>query len=233
MSDERVVMAEVGAPPAVASRRIADQVRERILDGRLAPGTRIIQDEIADELRASRLPVREALRILESAGLVTLKSNSGAWVSSMTLRDCELNYRMREKLEPLLLSESFPRLSAVDVDHLQQIQAEIERNEDVERFLVLDREFHWVTYRHHDADELAKIVGRLWDTTQHYRRAFTHLAGDERRWIIHSEHRLLVDAARSGDLTGAMAQLETHIRRTRVELAHHPEVFQADLVADR
>jgi len=220
-------MVEAAAPSTVASRRIADQVRERILDGRLAPGTRIIQDEIADELSSSRLPVREALRILESAGLVTLKSNSGAWVSSMTLRDCELSYRMREKLEPLLLSESLPHLTAADIEELQQVQAQIEIDaDDVERFLVLDRQFHWITYRRHDADELAKIVGRLWDTTQHYRRAFTRLAGAERRWIIHAEHRLLVEAVRSGDLTSAEEQLETHIRRTRVELAHHPEAFQ-------
>jgi DNA-binding GntR family transcriptional regulator len=221
-------MAGAAAPSTVASRRIADQVRERILDGRLAPGTRIIQDEIADELSASRLPVREALRMLESAGLVTLKANSGAWVSSMTLRDCELSYRMREKLEPLLLSESLPHLTATDVEELGQVQAQIEADDDVERFLVLDRQFHWITYRRHDAEELARIVGRLWDTTQHYRRAFTRLTGADRRWIIHAEHRLLVDAVRSGDLTSAMEQLETHIRRTRVELVHHPEVFQTD-----
>ena len=145
----------------------------------------------------------------------------------MTLRDCELTYRMREKLEPLLLGESLPRLTASDVAELEELQTEIERNDDVERFLVLDREFHWVTYRRHDADDLARIVGRLWDSTQHYRRAFTRLAGEDRRWIIHSEHRLLIDAVRSRDLATAADQLEIHIRRTRVELANHPELFEA------
>lgn len=218
-------MDEAGRPSAVASQRIADHVRDRILTGHLAPGTRIIQDEIADELKASRLPVREALRILESDGLVTLKANSGAWVSSMTLRDCELSYKMREKLEPLLLAESLPRLTSDDLLELEQLQEQIEQNDDVERFLVLDRAFHWVTYRRNDAPELARVVGRLWDTTQHYRRAFTRLAGNGRLWVTHSEHRLLVDAVTSRDLATSTEVLETHIRRTRVELEHHPEVF--------
>ena len=221
-------MSEEVAPSAraaVASQRIADQIRERILAGHLMPGTRIIQDEIAEELGASRLPVREALRILQSAGLVTLKSNSGAWVSSMTPRDCELSYTMRERLEPLLLAESMLKLTIDDIVQIDAIQTEIEQTDDVEEFLVLDRRLHWATYQHHDADELATFVARLWDTTQHYRRAFTHLAGAKRRWIIVSEHQLLIEALRDRDVQTAQNVLAMHIRRTRVELAQHPEVF--------
>ncbi len=97
------------APPAtVASQRIADHVREQILSGGLKPGARIRQDDLAEELSASRLPVREALRILQSAGLVTLQSNQGAWVTRLDQRDCERNYQIRERLEPLLLRESMP-----------------------------------------------------------------------------------------------------------------------------
>ncbi|MGV9349270.1 GntR family transcriptional regulator [Streptomyces spiralis] len=210
----------------VASRRIADQLRERILDGRLPPGSRIVQDELAEELHTSRLPVREALRILEARGLVTLRANQGAWVSRMDMRECTLNYQIRERLEPFLLAQSAPRLTIEDIDELSRLQERIEQTEDVEEFLVLDRELHWATYRHHEAEELASIVARLWDTTQHYRRAFTRLAGDRRRWIIGAEHRLLIEALRDQDLTSAQRILELHIRRTRVELAHHPEVFE-------
>ncbi|GAA4661278.1 GntR family transcriptional regulator [Amycolatopsis dongchuanensis] len=218
--------ARTGVPAAVASQRIAEEIRERILNGTLPPGTRIIQDELADELHTSRLPVREALRILESRGLVTLRANQGAWVTSMDRRECELSYKIRERVEPLLLAESAPRLSEDDIAELARLQDRIEQAHDVEEFLVLDRELHWATYRHHQAEELASIVARLWDTTQHYRRAFTRLTGDRRRWIIGSEHRLLIEALRDRDHTSAERILELHIRRTRVELAQHPEVFQ-------
>jgi len=80
-----------GTGVTVASQRIAETVRERILTGQLKPGARIRQDELAGELSSSRLPVREALRILQSGGLVTLKSNRGAWVTSLDQRDCELS----------------------------------------------------------------------------------------------------------------------------------------------
>jgi DNA-binding GntR family transcriptional regulator len=214
-----------GTPAAVASQRIADQLRERILSGALPPGARIKQDEVAAELHTSRLPVREALRILQSAGLVTLRANQGAWVTSMDMRDCELSYKIRERIEPLLLSESAPRLADDDLTELSRLQEQIERTDDVERFLVLDRRLHWLTYRHHHADDLAAIVARLWDTTQHYRRAFTRLTMARRRWVINAEHHLLVEALCDRDTASAETILTLHIRRTREELSRHPEVF--------
>jgi DNA-binding GntR family transcriptional regulator len=218
--------ADGGMPSAVASQRIADHLRERILSGQLKPGTRVLQDELAEEFEASRLPVREALRILSSSGLVTLRSNRGAWVSKLDQRDCDLSYKIRERLEPLLLSESMPSFTPDDVNGLVELQERIEANSDVEQFLVLDRQLHWATYKYHDAQQLANMVARLWDTTQHYRRAFSHLTGSQRAWIINSEHRLLIEAIRVQD--GAMAQrvLAMHIKRTRSELNNHPEVFQ-------
>jgi DNA-binding GntR family transcriptional regulator len=153
----------VAGPAEVASQRVADELRERILAGRLAPGTRIIQDELAGELNTSRLPVREALRILESRGLVTLRANQGAWVTSMDVRECGLSYRIRERLEPLLLAESAPRLSDEDIDAMAAVQERIEATEDVEEFLVLDRRLHWAVYQHHDAarpgGDRAPVVG--------------------------------------------------------------------------
>lgn len=209
----------------VASQRIADVIGERILAGRLAPGTRIIQDEIADELKASRLPVREALRILESRGLVTLRANAGAWVSHMDLHDCVLSYTIRERIEPLLLAESIPRLDDGAIASLAAIQQDISRCTDVEQFLVLDRQFHWTSYSGHQAPRLATMIERLWDTTQHYRRAFVRLGSSE-AWIVDAEHDLLVESIRSRDIETASSILKTHIRRTKVKLALHPELFE-------
>jgi DNA-binding GntR family transcriptional regulator len=211
---------------AVASQRIADQLREQILSGLLPPGTRIIQDKLAEELQTSRLPVREALRILQSGGLVTLRANQGAWVTQMDMHECELRYKMRERLEPLLLAESAPHLTDADIAELAELQARIEQTSDVEQFLVLDRRLHWTTYRHHRAEELSTIVARLWDCTQHYRRAFTRLAADHRDWIIRAEHNLLIEALRDQDHESAQHILELHIRRTRVELSRHPDLFE-------
>ena len=212
-------------PTQVASQRIADILAERILAGELAPGTRIKQDELADELSASRIPVREALRILDSRGLVTLRANAGAWVAEMSLHDLGLSYQIRERIEPLLLAESLPSLSDLEVDRMREIQAEIESNDDIERFLVLDRAFHWASYSGARAPQLTLMVERLWDTTQHYRRAFSRMIGTDRAWVVNSEHQLLVEAVAARNLENASTVLSMHIRRTRVELARHPEML--------
>lgn len=212
-------------PSSVVSQRVADVLADRILSGHLVAGARIKQDELADEFATSRIPVREALRILETRGLVVLKANAGAWVSSMTLRDLELSYEIRERIEPLLLAESLPRLSEDQVRHLGELQERIEENDDVERFLELDREFHWTSYAGNDAPHLAAMVARLWDTTQFYRRAYVKMTGGQGSWVINSEHRLLLEAIQRRDLDSATALLALHIRRTRGALAAHPELM--------
>ncbi|QDN93409.1 GntR family transcriptional regulator [Streptomyces sp. RLB3-6] len=214
--------------PGVASRRIAEHLREQILAGRLSPGERIVQDEIAEQFGASRLPVREALRILESSGLVTLRSSTGAWVTTMEQRDCEIAYKIRERVEPLALAESLAALSDTDIDRLEEIQAQIEASAGVEDFLRLDRELHTLTYSGCTLTELSNMVNRYWDMTQHYRRAFTRLAGADRKWVINTEHRLLIEAIRRRDVETAEHVLVGHIKRTRLELLRHPEVFSTE-----
>lgn len=221
-------MNDVAARRPVASQRIADVLAERILSGKLAPGARIIQDELADELRASRIPVREALRILASRGLVTLRANAGAWVAEMTLHDLGMSYEIRERIEPLLLIDSMERLQPDDLDRMATLEEQIENNTDVEEFLRLDRLFHWTSYDRHRAPHLAAIIAQLWDTTQHYRRAFVRLTQSQDSWIIFAEHRLLLEALRTKDADTAGSVLASHIRRTRLALNAHPELFVDD-----
>ncbi len=218
-------MATTPSGNPVASQRVAEVIAARILSGELAPGTRIKQEELAAELDASRVPVREALRILESRGLVVLRANSGAWVAEMTPGDLALSYQIRERVEPLLLANSMPRLTDDDVARLIEIQDAIEATDDVEEFLVLDRQLHWTTYRGHETAILATMVERLWDTTQHYRREFIRISGGPRSWVTNSEHRLLIEAIERRDESAAQDVLALHIRRTRVELGTHPEAF--------
>jgi DNA-binding GntR family transcriptional regulator len=209
-----------------ARQRIADHLREAILGGDIAPGQRVRQEEVANRLGASRLPVREALRMLEAEGLIEHETNKGARVPRLDMHEVDVIYQMRERLEPLALSESIPHLTEVDLLRLKHIQEQIEANIDVGHFLELDREFHLLTYTGCRIDPLSSMVTRLWNSTQHYRRAFVSLSGSGRRWVINAEHRLLLDAVERRDITDAERYLNGHIRRTRIELARHPEVFR-------
>ena len=208
-----------GAPSkTVASHRIAEQLREQILSGELAPGERIRQEEVAAALGASRLPVREALRILHSQGLVVIKANHGAWVSQMDFDECQLTYKMRERLEPLALVESIPNLAAATLEQLNEIQERIEANDDLEEFLRLDRKLHLLSYAGNPYAELNALIERLWNTTQPYRRTYVERSGHARDWVINAEHRLLLDAIGRSDTQDAERILTGHIRRTRLAL---------------
>ncbi len=108
---------------------------------------------------------------------------------------------------------------------IRAIQQRIEQGVDVAEFLILDREFHMATYTGCTDEHLMSSVTRLWNATQHYRRAFMSVSGPGRAWIVNAEHRLLMEAIERQDADDAELYLLGHIRRTRKELARHPEIF--------
>ena len=226
MPEARTRRTQRGTDP-VTSQRIASALREAILAGDLTPGTWLRQDDIATRFGTSRLPVREALRILEAEGLTALSPNRGARIPTLEFHEVNTYYRMRERLEPLTLIESLPNLSEEQIALLERIQAEIESNTDVSRFLALDRQFHMTSYAGCSSEQLMAATIRLWNSTQHYRRAFMLLTGPDRAFFVNAEHRLLLDAIRRRDAEDAERFLTGHIRRTRVELTRHPELFAA------
>lgn len=208
-----------------ASLRIAAALRQEILDGTRKPGERILQELVAEEFGASRLPVREALRMLESDGLVTLVANTGAWVTAMDLAECTETYLIRERLDSLLLSRAVAKYTEVDIGHLARLLQAIEDASDVTGYLAADREFHLESYKPARMDNLYSMVKRMWDTTEHYRRAYSQIIGWEGLQITHSEHKLLFEAFKHRDAEDAERLMFSHLRRTRLELARHPEVF--------
>jgi DNA-binding GntR family transcriptional regulator len=218
-------MAQSAVRDGITGARVADELRDAILRGEHPPGTRLRQEELAAQYGASRVPVREALRILESEGLVTTVANAGAWIARLSLDECVELYQVRERIEPLLLRYSLSHLTAEQIERLADLVEEMRQSRDVERFLVLDRAFHLGSYAGADTTFLGPTVERLWNTTQHYRRAYTRLLDGESNRILHDEHHMLVAAIRDGDSEEAERVLFGHIRRTRLQLSRHPEVF--------
>ncbi|NUT57515.1 MAG: GntR family transcriptional regulator [Agromyces sp.] len=213
------------AAHGAAGRRIADALRRDILDGVLAPGTRIRQERLAEEYGASRVPVREAIRALEGEGLVTVVANTGAWVSRLSLAECDELYRVRERIEPLLIRMSIPGLGETDAAELARLADAMESAADADEFVRLDRAFHDLTYRGAETLMLGDTVAQLWNRTQAYRRVYSRLFLRHAARAVHHEHHLLVHAIETGDADDAERVLLGHIRRTRLALAQHPEVF--------
>ncbi|MEL0149752.1 MAG: GntR family transcriptional regulator, partial [Pontimonas sp.] len=193
--------------------------------GEHRPGERIVQEELAERYGGSRIPVREALRQLESEGLVRLVANTGAWVQSLTMAQCSEVYQTRERLEPLLLRHSAEHLTDDVVHSLDELAQKMENSGDIEEFLELDREFHFATYRAEGTYVLRDHLPRQWNTPPPQRRAYPRRVDSEHKRTVHDDHHMLVSALRDGDLKLAEQIVAIHIRRTRVNLERHPEIF--------
>ena len=214
------------AETSVLSHAIANDLREGIMLGRYQLGTRVRQDELAERYGTSRIPVREALRDLESEGLVVLVPNRGAWIAKIDIEECVEIYKIREYMEPLALSESLKQMDAGTVEQLERLVKQIEAAQELEEFLKFDREFHLLSYSHAKMPTLSSMIERFWNTTQHYRRAYSRVIGREGQWIIHHEHRLIMDAISRRDSVDAEQLLQVHIRRSRCQLQKNERILQ-------
>lgn len=209
------------------SVEIAGSVRELILSGRLGPGERIRQHELATDYGVSRLPVREALRQLENEGLVVQVPHSGARVSSISLAECAELYTLREALEPAVLAQSVPNLTAADVEELELCLGRLEAvNGDVAAWLMQDRLFHLGSFQACGMPTGLNLVERFYNQTQPFRRSYYGALDEAKLKVVHLEHRLLFDAIARKDPGDAHAYQRSHIRRTRLELMSNPALAE-------
>lgn len=206
---------------------VTRQVREAILDGRLKPGGRVGQEQLARQFGVSRIPVREALRRLESEGLITLVPHSGARVARLDMSECNELYRIRELVEPTVLEESARRLTGDQLASLRKLVGDMEQAAgEPARWLDLDRRFHLQSFAAAPMPRMLSMVERFWNQTQHYRRAYLASDHGANRQVANFEHRLIFDAISLRDPSGAAMRLCSHIRRTRITLTKAPDLFE-------
>lgn len=202
----------------VARQSIVEELRARILDGTYGAGARVRQEDVAEEFNLSRLPVREALRELESEGLLIIEPHRGARVAAVDRTELEQIYTLRAAVEPLAIQRSVPNLEPTDFEDLERLATRMEQSHDIEEFLSADREFHLASYRGVQFPLIVQLVERFWNTTQHYRRSFAEVRTPDQFQLAHSDHRMLIQAARDKNSDVAAAIVKRHIERTRDDL---------------
>jgi DNA-binding GntR family transcriptional regulator len=131
--------------PHPVQATIASQLRAAILSGQLELGAHLPETDLAAQMAVSRIPVREALRLLEQEGLVTRRPNHGCFVISFMAQDVREVFSLRAHLENMALAWAAPHLTAVDFAGLRALVAEQEAviaAGDYERLAALDMRFH-------------------------------------------------------------------------------------------
>jgi DNA-binding GntR family transcriptional regulator len=197
--------------------RTLSSIRKSILSGEYAPGSWLRLNKLTSETGASLIPVREALRILETERLVESIPNRGARVLPLSASDMNDLYAVRTILEVEAIRISPPlddatRAEMQDVLGLIQVAvAEADRDEVIR----LNREFHFALYRRSGSPWLVYLIEMLWNHNERYQRMSLHFRHD----AADVEHRAIVDALTAGDSVAAAEALRTHLQTTIAGIA--------------
>ncbi len=206
---------------------VARTLRREIVEGLLPPKERIKQGAVAERLQVSRLPVREALQQLASEGMVSLEKDVGARVTALDPKELIETYIVREALEPVLTEHAARRIGPERLEELRAINVESElcaERDDHSGYLAADRGLHGGIFEAAQLPRVNSVVSGMLHTAERYRRAYSLLP--HRLEISVVEHRMILDALERGAAEDAGELHRIHVRRTRLTLSAHPEMFE-------
>lgn len=188
---------------------IYDQLREMIQTGEVAPESRLPLAPLAERFGTSEIPVREALRMLQRDGLITIVSHRGATVASVSWEELHEAILIRTYLEILAVQEAVPHHTPETVRTLRNHIDDMSRAalslspRSADSFSVANREFHRSLYEPCPHPLLKSQIQELWDRVWQTRsQSLFYMARDQME-RAHREHVAMVDAAERGDVRGA------------------------------
>jgi DNA-binding GntR family transcriptional regulator len=188
---------------------VASVLREAITTGHLQANEPLPQDEIAAQLRVSHIPVREALRQLESEGLVTYQPNRGATVSALTSEEIREIYEIRAILETSAIRRAAGGLTAEQLLHARDLLDQAEQAAAGAEWGALDVDFHEAVYALEDRPRLHEIITGLLRRVDRYWLSRGLMLKHRDQFDL--EHRSLLEAMERRDGEAAAALLERHL----------------------
>ena len=198
-----------------AAEQAAQALRDEILSGAIASGTRLGEADLASRLSVSRTPIREALSRLAAEGLVELQPHRGARVATWSTEQLREIFELRLRLEPYAVRQAVPHLTGDQLAELDELATEMTKV-DRDQLVELNRRFHGMFI---DAAGSPPLAGAL--------RAVTHAAvvhqnfhdytPDALRRSLH-HHVEMVAAARAGDGDWAEAIMRAHLYNARATM---------------
>jgi DNA-binding GntR family transcriptional regulator len=177
-----------------------DSLRRAILEGHLAPGTMLREQDLVEWLEVSRTPIREALRRLHTEGLVDATPYRSVTVREFDVEDIREEYVLRAALEGLAAEMAVKNLTDDDIVQLEEAAsslAECLDAQELDRYLEANHTFHFMLYRLSGSKRLVSTIDMSWKKLNLYRQfAFSQPQGWDEEQNFHQE---LLDACRRRD----------------------------------
>lgn len=197
--------------PPTTQQFVLSELRRAILARELLPNQPIRQDSVARGLGVSRVPLREALKILEAEGQVVYRPHRGYTVAELSLTDLLEVYRLRELLESEAAALAVERYGAPELERVEQEHRAVvdaAERDDLVEMIAANRRFHFALLEPAGMPRLMRVIRTLWDTTDAYRAVYYNSADNRSRVL--DEHEAIVRTARNRDGTELVRLLHAH-----------------------
>ena len=217
---------------AKAVQKAYDLVRNRIIKGDYPPSQRLTEQEIADASGVSRTPVREALRRLQSEGLVRVSANQGAVVVEWSEGDAKDVFELRALLEPYGASRAATRITPEGVAQLKSLasrqyeECKQRKKGYLERISKLNREFHRTLHEFADSPRLSMLMPMLIEAPLVIRTFAEYDPAELLRSAAH--HLEIVAALEAGDADWAESIMRSHIHAAQYSVQRMRNIRNAE-----
>lgn len=191
---------------------VLNTLRRAILLGELKPGERLMELHLAERLGVSRTPIREAIRMLELEGLVTMIPRRGAAVAQITEKSMNDVLEVRRALDALCAELACDRITPEELEALRLAREAFETavaTRDTKEIAHADVAFHDIIVRATGNQRLIQLVNTL--SEQMYRYRFEYIKDTRQHETLVKEHRIIYQSIVGKDKETAAAAAKTHI----------------------
>jgi DNA-binding GntR family transcriptional regulator len=192
---------------------VFEYLRDAILTGKLKPGERLMEIQLAEKLGVSRTPVREAMKKLEQENFIEMVPRKGAYVKDINAKDMLEVLEIRKLLEGFAAFQAAANMSEKDLKEMEKLTEKFDKAvllEDKEGLIETDNKFHDIIYRSTKNDKLKELIKSLQDQFHRFRIIYFSEFDDYRQ--ISKGHQDIIKAIKDRDGHYAKAVAEEHIQ---------------------
>jgi DNA-binding GntR family transcriptional regulator len=188
------------------------QIREAIRRGKLKPGDRLVETQLAEEMQISRFPIREALRYLEKEGLVQAKPFKGTYVARLTEKDMEELYSLRSAIEELAVRILIKNIDEHKIKKLESIVAamvQASEENDIDKMISEDLRFHQTICELSGHRKLTEVWLNLENQLQIFLTIEKNLFENSYQFV--TTHHPILEAIKSRKIGSAQKAIRGHL----------------------
>lgn len=201
--------------------KIANKIRDAIVEGKIKPGERLMEPEVAKLLGVSRTPLREAFLQLESEGFMVVTPRKGAVVSELSVKDAEDTYIIKSQLEALAAKLSVEYADSNLITELEKLNDKMQEvtesnKKDYKLFLTLNAEFHRLITEACGNQKLIRYINLLRKQTLRYNFIYLSILSHFKQSV--DEHKEIIESIKNKDVIAVELLVKNHGNAAKVAI---------------